>query len=485
MRRWKEAGIILDPDIIGGVDDDYAQFCTYDEAVALKEGFEEEVFEEEDEEDEAFKDMIDKTYPPLEFQINEHLAIKTMGGLILIFIDDEPFRQCRYLLLVNPQENDHLSEINSIDEAEPLYKNDLENRVTPYDLGITYEQEFWAHCSNIQAWVEHEYDSRLLHRNLAFPLLKKLTDVGDGKAKKVFKDEIAQRFVSGYVPVMLYLFQENYLDVLTSEEFNTLLDEIDYSTLDVRKILAQIGALTSSKYYTQFLVRLRDEFQEFLEENTIYIEIGEYKFDTSEMSPVVITPDSNYFIRGSNDGKLKEFNILTGELVRVFGNHEGPVYALAISEDGSYLASSSDKTIKVWSYALGSHLFTLEAHDDAVNCLQFDPDGEFLLSGSVDDTIKVWNLKDRVVKRTLTSHWGEVVSLAFSEDGDLLVSGALDKTINIWDTHKGVLQTTLIDPEPYLQGVAITKYKDLVVSSSYQNIKIWDLNTQRSSVQFP
>ena len=47
MKRWKSEGIILDPDIIGGVGDDYAQFCTYDEAVALKEGFEEEYLEED------------------------------------------------------------------------------------------------------------------------------------------------------------------------------------------------------------------------------------------------------------------------------------------------------------------------------------------------------------------------------------------------------------------------------------------------------
>lgn len=46
MKRWKSKGIILDPDIIGGVGDDYAQFCTYDEAIALKEGFEEDELEQ-------------------------------------------------------------------------------------------------------------------------------------------------------------------------------------------------------------------------------------------------------------------------------------------------------------------------------------------------------------------------------------------------------------------------------------------------------
>ena len=71
MRRWKSDGITLDPDIIGGIGDDYAQFCTYDEKVALKEGFEEEIFEED--EDDFDSETIDK------FQINEFLSVKLIG----------------------------------------------------------------------------------------------------------------------------------------------------------------------------------------------------------------------------------------------------------------------------------------------------------------------------------------------------------------------------------------------------------------------
>ena len=40
------------------------------------------------------------------------------------------------------------------------------------------------------------------HHNLAFPLLKVLTKSGDLQAKKVFREEIAKRFESGYVPVI-------------------------------------------------------------------------------------------------------------------------------------------------------------------------------------------------------------------------------------------------------------------------------------------
>ena len=77
--------------------------------------------------------------------------------------------------------------------------------VIDFNNTITPKQEFWGHCSNIQAWVECEYDTRLLHSNLSFPLLKALSDAGDQLALIRFKEEIALRLEGGYFPVILYL----------------------------------------------------------------------------------------------------------------------------------------------------------------------------------------------------------------------------------------------------------------------------------------
>jgi len=145
MQRWKDKGITLDPDIIGGAGDDYAQFCTYDEAVALQEGFERfkvEAFEEWDDEPED-----DVPY----FEVNKYISLKLIQDETLIFVDGERFDQCRYVLLVDPLRNEDQEEIGSIDEAQAMYNNDLENEISPEQLGISHEQEFWAHCS-----VRHE-----------------------------------------------------------------------------------------------------------------------------------------------------------------------------------------------------------------------------------------------------------------------------------------------------------------------------------------
>lgn len=89
---------------------------------------------------------------------------------------------------------------------------------------IPPEQEICGHFSNLQAWIENDYDTRLLSSNLAFPLLQKLAEVGDPQAKKVFKEEIVKRLMHGYPTTTHFLVNGKYLDYFTQEELLTLLN---------------------------------------------------------------------------------------------------------------------------------------------------------------------------------------------------------------------------------------------------------------------
>ncbi|KKN00084.1 hypothetical protein LCGC14_1141370 [marine sediment metagenome] len=155
-----------------------------------------------------------------EFKINQYITLKLEGGNSNIYLKGELFQQCKYLLLEIPVNNiSTFEEIESIDEiAEKLDKN-LENR-----QGRDYlspEVEFWGHCSNLQCWFENQYDTRLLRQNLAFPLLKKLSEVGDPIAKKVFKKEIVRRLESGNLRVFSFLKENDFLDYLNNDELQS------------------------------------------------------------------------------------------------------------------------------------------------------------------------------------------------------------------------------------------------------------------------
>ena len=131
------------------------------------------------------------------------------------------------------------------------------------NVRILPDQEFQAHCSNIQAWVENDYNTCILHKSIAFPLLKRLTESGDIIAKKVFKNEIVERFSSGYIPVSDYLIEENYLNYLTIEEQVTLIELMNIKGKNL-SVLAWIVKKNLYHYFDEkFITRLNGKFCAF------------------------------------------------------------------------------------------------------------------------------------------------------------------------------------------------------------------------------
>ena len=122
--------------------------------------------------------------------------------------------------MIHKYDQDHW-DIESIDEAYQNF-NIGQYGINLDDIKLSPEDEFRGHCSNLQAWIENDYDTRLIHYNLAFPLLKRLTEAGDLLAKKVFKEEIAKRYKSGFPSVVKYLEEERYLEYLSKEELEVL-----------------------------------------------------------------------------------------------------------------------------------------------------------------------------------------------------------------------------------------------------------------------
>ena len=173
-----------------------------------------------------------------EFVINEFLTLKLEKGKTNIYIKGDLFYQCKFLLISIPiKETERFDEIDSIDEAADILSWENEGQDT-MENKIDSETEFWGLCSNLQAWYEHDYDTRLLHSNLSFPLLKKLASVGDPFAKVRFKEEIAKRFESGYPTVVAYIFKTKLLNYLSGEERRCLIKE------NFRTVLIALETLT-------------------------------------------------------------------------------------------------------------------------------------------------------------------------------------------------------------------------------------------------
>jgi len=92
-----------------------------------------------------------------------------MGDRTEIYVNNKTFWGCKYLLISIPVERirdwDHYKSMDEIIKATGEGEEDTKA------VGLTPEEEFRGHCSNIQAWAENGYDFRLLDTRLSIPIV--------------------------------------------------------------------------------------------------------------------------------------------------------------------------------------------------------------------------------------------------------------------------------------------------------------------------
>lgn len=161
------------------------------------------------------------------YQINKFLSLKLKNNETWVYVGKKKVGICKFLILNIPLKDipkydhiesiDHLIKVTKVSEVE--HTHNKSNLITP-------EQEFWGHCSNFQAWAEHDYDVRLIDTRLAFPILKYLAIQGDAKAEIVYKEAIADRIKRGNKTSWIPLISVSHLSMFTFEELEIVAEDV-------------------------------------------------------------------------------------------------------------------------------------------------------------------------------------------------------------------------------------------------------------------
>lgn len=223
---------------------------------------------------------------------------------------------------------------------------------------------------------------------------------------------------------------------------------------------------------------------------------------------------------------VRIFDAKLGLSIRTLTGHPDPVYGLAWSPNGKFIATGDDKArIWIWDAVSGKKLREMpreNAHTRGVSALSFSADGRYLASTGNDDVIFIWDVAARkkvgrilgnginvyhatfmgggrlavatlgkgiVIYNTKTwqlaasydGHKGQgVLSIAASRDGGRAISGGKDGNAVVWSLATKKPIGALKGHQDFVMNVAVSPNGILAAtSSSDRSVMIWNLKNMK------
>ncbi|XP_050206445.1 WD40 repeat-containing protein HOS15 isoform X5 [Mercurialis annua] len=161
-----------------------------------------------------------------------------------------------------------------------------------------------------------------------------------------------------------------------------------------------------------------------------------------EVNCVKWDPTGSLLASCSDDISAKIWSMKQDKYVHDLREHSKEIYTIRWSPTGPgtnnpnqqlVLASASfDSTVKLWDVELGKLLCSLEGHREPVYSVAFSPNGEYLASGSLDKCINIWSLKDGKVVKTYTGNGG-IFEVCWNKEGDKIAACFANNTVCVLD----------------------------------------------------
>ncbi len=148
---------------------------------------------------------------------------------------------------------------------------------------------------------------------------------------------------------------------------------------------------------------------------------------------VAFSGDGTRIATGGDDGVLRVWNGLdarpeTGPL-----QARGAVAVAAFRDGSKYLYSASGRVVERWDLGDDKPLGTVFEHQGPIYAMAISPDGKWIATGGENNNARLWNADDGTPVRPPMQHLESVLALAFSRDGRLLLTGGADHAARLWD----------------------------------------------------
>jgi WD40 repeat protein len=178
---------------------------------------------------------------------------------------------------------------------------------------------------------------------------------------------------------------------------------------------------------------------------------------------------------------IRAWDVTAGKPLYAFDGHTDDTYGLALSPDGTRVATASyDKSIRVWDAGTGEQDFTFFGYDAQASSVAWSADGKYLVTGDGDNAVRVWSVDEGRCVSLLTGHTEWVTDVAFTPDGTRVVSVSGYKGkgdgIRVWDWRAGVELHHFADVRGPIGAVKVSPDgRDAITGEHGGDIRVWRL----------
>jgi WD40 repeat protein len=148
--------------------------------------------------------------------------------------------------------------------------------------------------------------------------------------------------------------------------------------------------------------------------------------------------DGRRIAGGGSDGRVAVAESATGRALSSFAAHAAPIEGIAVSRDGSVIATASGSEVAVFRTAGGARLFTVASTLSEVTDVAVAPSGDRIAAAFTDVDVRLVDAATGRVLVTVSDLDMAAFCLAFSPDGRLLACGCADGCVTIRDAATGV-----------------------------------------------
>lgn len=186
-------------------------------------------------------------------------------------------------------------------------------------------------------------------------------------------------------------------------------------------------------------------------DNMIYVcKLGEnrpiktFSGHQGEVNAIKWDPTGSLLASCSDDCTSKIWSMKQDKYVHDLREHAKEIYTIKWSPTGPgtsnpnqqlILASASfDSTIKLWDVELGNLLCSLNGHREPVYSIAFSPNGEYVASGSLDKCVHLWSVKEGRIVKTYTGNGG-IFEVCWNKEGDKIAACFANNVVCVLDVR--------------------------------------------------